>query len=225
MKLFLLFILLVFSACSNSISLEKRTDASYKEPFLIYIAEPNAPGNFYYRLYDSLDRHIYAINRSGLTATINGDEDKDEFLGWLFEQFEDASSGISKKAPSKIDKDRTSEEVKLKNTLNSRTDKFSFTANFRVDSIPEEYLYPDLWKKATASNKFEKELQTERERFAKGGRLIRTNQGIKDTLFVYAYKLPVDISLNYYSTEEKRWFKSIFTILAETGVYHQLKFK
>ncbi|WP_089834877.1 hypothetical protein [Chitinophaga filiformis] len=223
MKLYLVSILLFFSACS-SISLEKRTSVPGKVPFVINIVDPNAPGNFYDRLYDSLDKHIYTINKSGLSTIINGDEDKDQFIGWLFTQFEDRFSGISLKAGSKIDKDRTSEEVRLKNKLNSRTDKFSFTTKFRVDSIPDEYLYPDLWKKATANNKFEKEIQAEFESFGRIG-LFRHAYGNSDTLFPYGYKLPIDITVNYYLTEEKRWFKSTFTIAAKTVVYHQLKFK
>jgi len=224
MRLFPLFILLVFSACSNSISLDKRTNTSNKEPFVIYISDPNAPGAFYDRLYDSLDKHIYAINKSRLRSTEKGEEYNHPFLGWLQDQFDDDFSGISSKASSKIDKDRTSEEVKINNKLNSRTDKFSFTVDFIVDSIPDDYLYPDLWKKATANNRFEKQIQAEFERLGRVG-LIRTNQGSKDSLFAYGYKLPIDITLNYYSTEEKKWVKSTFRIASETVVYHQLKFK
>lgn len=218
-------ILILLSSCTESISLEKRTATDKTQPYVISIVDPIGSKDYMHQLCDSLDQHISRINKTGLGEIVKDQQGKDAFYGWLQKQFDDEYSGIGLKAPSEIAKDRTSDETRVENGINSEIDKFSFTADFRIDSIPKEFLYPELWKKAVSNKQYEERIRSELTGFVNGGRLIREKNGIKDTLFAYTYTMPIDIILNYYISRDKSWTKSKFTLVTRTAVYHQLKFK
>lgn len=221
----IILIALSISSCSGPIPVEKATTATHKEAYQVVIADPNGPGNFYNRLYDSLNFHIGKINGSNLNNLIDLKGDADSFSGWLQDQFDNEKSGLGLKASSESIRDRTSDEFLLKGAGTSSKDKASFSVSFRTDSIAKELLYPALWEKAITQNGLEKKVQVEKEKFQQGGTLIRSDHENKDTLYVYTYQLNIDITLNYYINGKGPAIQSAISIPAVTGIYHQLKFQ
>jgi hypothetical protein len=141
----------------------------------------------------------------------------------LYEQFEDDYSGLGKKASHKDEEERTSDEFFLHTPNGNPNEKASFTVRFDTDSIPDNYLYPDLWKNAFLKKGLETKIDEEREKFRNAGTLIRTRNNRIDTLYGYAYKLNMVIVLNYYKKGGDDAIHTTFTVPAQTVVYHQLK--
>lgn len=214
----LLYIQLLFS-CSNRENLFKSTRSTNSEPYVIFVVDPNNSGSFYYKLYDSLNIHITKINGSTLEK-----DKKDFLLRWLHEQFDNDQTGLGKKASSAKEIDRTTDEFLLNISEATSNDKVNFSVSYKTDPIPKVFLYPDLWKKAVSENGLEDKIIIEKKKYQNGPTLIRKNNGLIDTLYSYGYKLPIDITLNYYTNGGNKVVKSKFTIPAETAVYHQLRF-
>lgn len=209
--------------CSCSDNLKKSTPAIDHEQYQVSISEPNDRRNFYYRLYDSLDRHIEKINNNTLRNFSGADNDSDFVLGWLQDQFENENAGLERKAACKNEADRTSDEFLLKNGgLFSSGDRACFSVIYRTDSIPKELLSSDLWNKAVSQNKLTKHIEAEKEKYKNGGTLIRHQHGDHDTLYAYPYELNIEITLHYFKNGKGDPVKSAFTIPSQTVVYHQL---
>jgi hypothetical protein len=221
MTRFLIGTVVLFCSCVDSIELNRQTKATNKEPFTVNMVDPNGPGNFYTRLNDSLNQHILALNKVGLAGRVIPKGDPDFFLDWLQDQFEDEFFGLGNKASSDFEVDRTSKEFAVENENGSKIDKVSFTVRFMTDSIPDDYLYPDLWTRKHLKKKVE--IDREKMKFERGGTKVRTTDGKKDTLYGYPYHLAIEFTMNYFQTIKGKWVRSKFRIPCQTVVYHQLR--
>ena len=218
MKRLIPFLLFFLASCFDKNVLHKKTDATGNEPYLISIVGKNDKSHFYFKLADSLQSIVKEINGVGIS------DNKDNLLVWLQKQFDEPNYGISQKASSQNLKDRTSDELHIKNIVSNKLDLFCFSTVFRTDSIPSYYLYPTEWKKITRDRKVQKKIVKEKEKFNNGGLYIRTQNGVKDSLFGYSYSINVEISINYKFANNDSLVQKKIILPTEAVIYHQPKF-
>lgn len=136
------------------------------EPYTITIAEPNNFSSFYIRLYDSLDFYISKLHNNKLSNFQGGSADRQFVIGWLYDQFNTPVNGLGDRAGLKDEKQRMSDQFKLKKPGNI-SDNGSFSVTYLTDEIPNEYLSPDKWQRKVAEQNLYNGVAMEKEKFQK----------------------------------------------------------